>query len=792
MAFATKYKTTIKNWDGDTITAEIQEDNFAGSLEEFTPVGKIAIKIEHQVNVNIKESYIVPSLASIRVYTNNEWDLNELLYATDRQFKVIIKNGSDELFAGWVIPGVNSEDYTTGQYVVLIRAIDGLADLKKIPYLDSGSLYDDFQSPLEIIKNCLDETGLLFGLWENNDIYGVAMDDDVQLDSPLNQSFIHSKAYGETIEGIESCWDVLNHVMQAFHCRIMQSKNLSGTVIKWLMSKLDKLGETTTYRFYNSSAVYSTFFSYNPLLTMGSGIQHIGGKGQISIKQGYKEINVSGKRGIDFSLLNGQNFEDDDFPTASTLTNWEETDITKLISTWGDSDISKETINGDIMVGIERYTAQHESAFVGTTSVDNGGGKVRINSGVLLTTDYIIIGGGDYKGIWKATASGGGTFDINADYVSDQSVLWRTINLLVGIEYDGTNDIIANTIIEDSAFHRLKFEFEYFLENSVSASSWDNIVVVVVAWKSASDYKLLDNDGVWHDDSLTDFPAIILFHNNETVGIDSFSIEASLSSSTNNFYSTGVPKLYVGLWGNSNLADSLKYNSVKISVVGGADKESTTAINADFVDSLDVDFFHTDGDGGDNDSLRHLHPIYDNASPKAFVNSWSQDGGGADNLEDIIEANLAASYADNSQIWSGVIEGDINISNAITDPLNFDRTFQLQKIVRNLETNFNTISMIEISPNKSYVVEQIGDDGGGGTYYFLSKTYGDISSLFTGVTNYNISVIRNKATSAILDSGGDRTPDGASSFFSGRVRILVSNGEYTGADVESKGMLRIL
>lgn len=706
MAFATKYKTSIMNWNGDTITAEIQEDNFAGSLEEFTPVGKIAIKIEHQVNVNVKESYIVPSLASIRVYTNNEWDLNELLYATDRQFKVVIKNGSNELFIGWVIPGVNHEDYTTGQYVILIRAIDGLADLKRIPYLDSGSLYDDFQSPLEIIQNCLEKTGFITrSLWENTDIYaasGMTVPDygvpSNPLASPLNQSFIHSKAYGETIESIESCWDVLEHIMQAFHSRLYGFSH-SSTDFRWTISKLDKLADDTNYRAVTSAGTYTTSVLYSPSLTMGTDVQHVNGKGQISIKQGYKEVNITGLRGIDFSLLNGQNFKDDDFPTASTLTNWGELDKTDIVSTWELSGISKETINGDIMAGVERYSADHASAFVGTTSVDNGGGKVQINSSLLITSDHIIIGIGDYKGIWKVTAIDAGvSFDINADYTEDQQVQWRTINLLVGIEYDGTNDIIDNSIIVDSAFDRLKFEFEYFLENTVTAAAWDNIVVVVVAWINATDYKLLDNDGNWNDDSTTDFPAIILYHNDDPGGTNKFSVEASLSSSTGNFYSAGSPKLYVGLYGNSNLADSLKYNSVKISVLGGADKSSTTAIDTDYVDSLDVDFFHTDGDGGDNDRLRHLHPIYDDATPKEFINSWQQDGATADNLEDIIEANLAASYDKNSQIWSGMIEGDINISNVITDPFNFTRTFQIQKLVRNLETDFCQISMIEIVP----------------------------------------------------------------------------------------------
>jgi hypothetical protein len=695
MAFATKYKTTIKSWTGDTITAEIQEDGFAGSLEEFAAVGGNAIVIEHQANVNIKESYIIPSIASIRVFTNNEWDLNELLYATDRQFKVIIKNGTDVLFTGWLLSGINSEEYTTGRYRINMRAVDGLIDLKNIPYLNSGSLYDDFQSPLEIIQNCLANTGLTLPLSENNDIYAAAGMDTDSTDSPLDQSFIHSKCYGEKIADVLSCWDVLTHVMQAFHCRLYQY-SLNGDSIRWVMSKIDVIGDTTDYREYTSGGVYNALLNgYNPLLTLGTDVKHVNGKGQIGIKQGYKEINLTGLRGIDFSLINGQNFEDDDFPTASTLTNWGELTNTDIISTWELSGIAQETFDGNVVAGIQRYVKEHEGS---SLSQDNGAGKVEILSGLLLTSDYIIIGEGDYKGIWKVTASGGGTFDINADYVSDQTVKWRTINLLVGIEYNGTNDIIDNTVIVDNGSQRLRVEFDYYLDETVTTTSRDYIVVVVMAWISSTNYKLLDSNGIWHDDSTTDFPAIIAYHENETVGNKSVIVEGSLSSTTNNFYSSGSPKIYVGLYGNSFGADVLKYNNFKIGVTGGVNKANTTAIDSNYVDSLDVDFFHTDGDGGDNDELRHVNPIYDDATPKVFINSWQQDSGTADNLEDIIQANLAATYGANSQIWSGTIQGDINISNAITDPNNFDRTFQIQKLVRNFETNYCNISMIEITP----------------------------------------------------------------------------------------------
>jgi len=328
MAFATKYRTQFKNWEGKVITIEIQEDPFVFTLEDFTSVGPDPLTITHETDVYLKHAYIIPSVARFSLYVNNEFDLQEMLYSTDRQFKVIISNDdatSNVLFTGFLISGISSEDYTTGRYVINFTATDGLSDLKNIPYLNSGALYDAFQSPLTIIQKCLLSTGnTTTTLWENTDIYAASgMTTTVTTHSPLNQSFIHSSAYGETIENVLSCWDVLEKVMQAFHCRIFQAKNiLTGNNSRWIVSKINEIDSTKTYRLYDSIGGLQNNTSYAPLLTMGTDIDHVNGKGQISIRQAFKEITQNSDRVLISKLLAGTNFDADDFDGSGVLTDW--------------------------------------------------------------------------------------------------------------------------------------------------------------------------------------------------------------------------------------------------------------------------------------------------------------------------------------------------------------------------------------------------------------------------------------------------------------------------------------
>jgi hypothetical protein len=224
-------------------------------------------------------------------------------------------------------------------------------------------------------------------------------------------------------------------------------------------------------------------------------------------------------------------------------------------------------------------------------------------------------------------------------------------------------------------------------------------------------------------------------------------------------------------------------------MVGGADKSDTLTINTDFVKSLDLDFYHTYGDGNDNDEWRYLHPIYDDATPKRFINSWQQNGATADNLEDIIANNIKDTYTANSQIWSGTIKGDISIMDAIKVPLNLHRIYQIQRINRNIINRYNAVSMIEINPKEAYYIELAEDVST--PYYYLSSAYGDLSGSFLIGDVIYISDIRNKSTGDLVEAATQLEVQSNATYTGGRTKIETDSSMIgVSTAIEVKGVLR--
>lgn len=804
MAFATKYKTEIQNWDGDTISAEIQFDGSTATVESFTAVGSNPITIEHQANTNVKESYIIPSKARVSFYVNDEWDCHDLLYVNDREAKLIIKNGSKELFVGWVIAAVNSEAYTTGQYQIRVDAVDGLADLKNQGYFNTAplGLYQTYRNPSTIINDCISFTGHNLAYWENIDIYAASgMTTTATTHSPLNQSYIHPKAYGDKIETVMTAWDVLESILQAFHCRLYQTSELDGgNNAVWVIAKIDKLATTSTFREWNSSmSAISGSTSYAPLKTLSTAPtepHHLGGPAQISIQQGFKSIDLVGNRGINFSLLDGYNFNSDDF-SGSSLIDWGAPSIlTNIISGWSVATYSELTIGNDTLVAIRDTTS---AGRVACSFSDNGSGNVRIGAGGhgITTSDWLLIPDGVYKGIWKPTAiPDASSIDISATFDSSASTSgeYRKHTSATCLEYDRAialdNDQIA--VDNDNQFIEINADLNLRYRGGPGVSY--PVVIVLVAYVNSTDYKTLNSDGEWVDYNANEVHPVIVPYEATELGNQSITISGSLSDE-NNFYTGTSHKLYLGIFANyrgtasAGIDDTIRYNRITVSFKDGATKEVATTINTDFVESKKVIFFHTDGAGGDNDEFLYINPIVDDSASRLCINSWQQNAGTADNLEDIIQANLVAAYDDNSQIWSGMIKGDINISHAIKDPLNLNRIFQIQRISKNLENNFNSLSMIEIEPSKAYYLELA--TGGAFQYLYTASEYGDLTTIFTAGDTIEISTLLRKSDGVQILSAQSATITSTIAT-GGRTRIVVplTYDVTVGTDVEIKGMVR--
>lgn len=805
MAVILKYRATLTDIDGDTIKLEIFENDFTGTVEEITLTANEPIIITHESDPTNKETHIIPSRVEVSIVTNALWDMNELLYATDRQHKVLVRKGSRRIFEGWLMAGVQSENHMLGTYTISITATDGLADLKTIPYLDNGELYDSYQLPVEIIQNCLEkiEIGNSYLLRENVDIYATSgmTVSPIPDYSPLNQCHIHSRAYGNSIETVSSCWEVLEKVMQAFHCRLFQSEDVDPTSLgfSWIMSKIDRVYIQTTYRLINAlhNVIGGDSYTFAPSKSIGGGLERIGNGGQITIKQAYKEVRLKTKRGYNFSLLSGGNFNSSDFDSDISLKNWGSNPPVAGNGWWGVGSFQKEQLGEETVVALEDYVGGG-GTLGGDNSVNNGSGKLRIQSvASVLAGDIILIENEDYRVFAKIMSTSGSTFDLDVNHVSDQKVRWLKANDMKYIGYLYPLSLDPDHIPVTDA-HHLKVNLKYYIEEHLSGDSWGFAAAIVIAYKSSTDYKVLNKKGQWSYYNANIFPAIIDTWDEVYLDREPFSKETSISitadlSTDNNFYSSGSPKFYIGLCNVNGVAlgRKIKWISARVSLVYGEDEEIITPINTDFVESKEIEFFHPDGDGGNNEEFRYMNPIVDDATPKRFINSWKQRTESSKNLEAITQQNIVNNSSLNSQVWSGMLQGDVSILNALVDPFNFNRVFQIQTIMRNIVHKTNQISMIECVPKLSYYVERIDTTGGGAgdAEYHLSSIYGDVRSLFLDGDTVYTSAFRRKSDGELLDEGGVRDLNDVSLFVSGRTILIMNLPAYFTGSTEVKAIL---
>jgi hypothetical protein len=431
---------------------------------------------------------------------------------------------------------------------------------------------------------------------------------------------------------------------------------------------------------------------------MGTDIDHVNGAAQLSVVQGFQSVDFNNLRGKDYDILTGQNFEDIDFPTASTLTNWGTLTKAKFVSSWGTATIAKKTINGTTNASLTFISGSLDSG----TGQDNGAGKLQIlnNPTNVSVNDWIMITDGAYNGIWKVTAvvvNISFNLDATFDPDADTFIIFYPVNGLKGIETNYNLPLGNDISLVDSENQSIKIDVDFYFQSD-NALNKRAVCLIVVAWKSTTDYKVLNGDGLWVDFNSLSINPIIKLIEEDSNTLQNITVEGNISD--NNFYTSGSPDLYVALMtvNGTSSRDDVAYNSVKLSLLGGSDSSVSTLIDADFTNIKNVDFFHTDGDGDDNEEYLYNHPIYDDATPKRFINSWQQDGDTADNLQDIVQANMVGAYNENSQIWRGQLKGDMTILNAVKDPFNADREFQLQKLSIDAETGFNNVGMIEIDP----------------------------------------------------------------------------------------------
>ena len=227
MAYGVKYSCewTSPMREQRVYTIDILEDGYTGEVYPLYPTGDVLRitqgKIDDPELEPIKSSEAVLSLLCI-----DEGDPYMSLFTTDpMRYKLRIRQGEgpkkSPYWQGYLVAGTYTQDYANPPYHVQIRATDGLAILKDIPYLDAeGKRYTGVQSLDSIVRDIISRIS-------NEGVVYPYINDSIvpaQTDDTFTIVGLEAEGLYATLGGNDtpSCYDVLTAVLSSMQYQIYQ------------------------------------------------------------------------------------------------------------------------------------------------------------------------------------------------------------------------------------------------------------------------------------------------------------------------------------------------------------------------------------------------------------------------------------------------------------------------------------------------------------------------------------------------------------------------------------------
>lgn len=209
-------------------TVSISERDYTGEITELKPIGEELSITQGQIDDN----ELVPTKASelvLSLLCTEEGDpLTQLFTIDPTQYLIdvgVCRKTSDgydvcmTLWSGYISTGGYSQPYAKPPYRVTLRANDGLAILKTIPYLDDdGSLFTGVKSIKAHISDIMSKIAIrpvrVWSAWQLR----VGQTEDTFEAIGLSQEAIYS-----AFNGTPTCYEVLESILSTFGLQLFQS-----------------------------------------------------------------------------------------------------------------------------------------------------------------------------------------------------------------------------------------------------------------------------------------------------------------------------------------------------------------------------------------------------------------------------------------------------------------------------------------------------------------------------------------------------------------------------------------
>lgn len=227
MAYGVKYSCewTSPMREQRVYTIDILEDGYTGEVYPLYPTGDVLRitqgKIDDPELEPIKSSEAVLSLLCV-----DEGDPYMSLFTTDPlRYRLRIRQGEGKpspYWDGYLVAGTYTQDYANPPYHVQLRATDGLAILKDIPYLDAnGERFTGTLSLDSIVRDIMariSTKGVIYPYISDNIEPAQAVDTFTVVG--LEAEGIYSTLGGSDVP---SCYDVLSAILSSMQHQIYQS-----------------------------------------------------------------------------------------------------------------------------------------------------------------------------------------------------------------------------------------------------------------------------------------------------------------------------------------------------------------------------------------------------------------------------------------------------------------------------------------------------------------------------------------------------------------------------------------
>lgn len=313
MAYNLRLTVEYKDINGIDTQINAYKDGYAGEAEKADPTDK-PLRFDWGDRSTKQPAVIYGSSAVAEFDADVNYQFIDLFSSNARKTILEVKKDGAVFWKGFVAPEKWNEPLIAPPYPVSLKAYDGLGLLKNESFTDgSGEAYTGMKTAFEIVRICLEKTGLQFNINTNVNIREATQ---TTADDSLLQTEYDCSLYREL-----SCYDILKQFLNG--CRVQQRGGEWYVIANNLF-----INETIPVRKYNYQGAFMQNDTFNTRLS-GHWIE---GEPGLDVMPAMKKYEIAQDFGYKSNLLNNGNFKKFNEGTGDAE-NWTAVGVTPEIRT---------------------------------------------------------------------------------------------------------------------------------------------------------------------------------------------------------------------------------------------------------------------------------------------------------------------------------------------------------------------------------------------------------------------------------------------------------------------------